>query len=350
MMLDQATQLRRLVEERGAQVLEEGGADALAVAVGTGAVPPSIAPGRVSFAPRSAPLSHAPPRHSSRMQAVGAEPASGQRRIARAIAITSGKGGVGKSNLAVNLAIAIAARGKRVCLIDGDLGLANADVLCSVTPRFTLDDVVHGRCRLGEAIVQAPGSFQLLPGASGVTRMADLTADRQQELLQRLSILERAVDLIVIDTGAGINSTVLSFASAAHTVLVTVTPEPTSITDGYGLIKALIRRAPDVRIEVVVNMSPSIRAGEAVFQRINRVSKAFLNVPLRYAGCIPDDDMVREAVLQRLPFLLLYPRAAASRRVMALGQRLATLYDDPEERPAPGGFFARLLRRVTRRG
>jgi len=342
-MLDQAAQLRRLVEERVAAVATAEPVSAVAVAV-----PPSVASGRVSFAPRPHPLSHAPPKVVAPPPRAGGDGLAAPRRIARAIAVTSGKGGVGKSNLAVNLAIAMAARGKRVCLIDADLGLANVDVLCSVTPKFTLDDVVHGRCRLGEALVQAPGSFQLLPGASGVTRMADLTVERQQELIQRLSILERAVDLIVIDTGAGINRNVLAFAAAAHTVLVTVTPEPTSITDGYGLIKALIRRARDVRIEVVVNMCRSPREAEAVFQRINRVSKAFLNVPLRFGGHVPDDDAVREAVHQRLPFLLLYPKAPASRRVTALGTRLACLYDDPAEPAESAGFFARLLRKIGR--
>lgn len=343
-MLDQAAQLRRLVEERSAAAASDESRGGVVMAA-----PPSIAAGRISVAPSARPLSHAPPK----TLAVPARPIElslpSPRRIARAIAITSGKGGVGKSNLAVNLAIAMAACGKRICLIDADLGLANIDVLCSVTPKFTLDDVVHGRCRLGEAVIQAPGSFQLLPGASGVTRMADLTPERQQDLVHRLAILERAVDLIVIDTGAGINRNVLAFAAAAHTVLVTVTPEPTSITDGYGLIKALIRRAPDVRIEVVVNMCRTAREAEAVFQRINRVSKAFLSVPLRFAGHVPDDDAVREAVHQRLPFLLLYPKSAASRSVTALGSRLARLYDQPAEASDSAGFFARLLRKLGRR-
>jgi flagellar biosynthesis protein FlhG len=342
-MLDQATQLRRLVEARGVVEMKPARAEPARHS------PESISAGLVTAPPRPrAAISHGPPR------AIDFVPRESSpvlpRRIARAIAVTSGKGGVGKSNLAVNLSVALAARGRRVCLIDADLGLANADVLCSVTPRFTLDDVVHERCRLGEALIHAPGAFQLLPGASGVTRMADLTAERQSDLIRRLSILERATDLIVIDTGAGINRNVLSFAAAAHTVLVTVTPEPTSITDGYGLIKALLRRAPDARIEVIVNMCAGAREAAAVFERINRVSKAFLNQPLRFGGFIPEDDRVRDSVHQRLPFTLLYPKCAAARKVIALAGRCATLYDAPAgPDAASAGFFARLLRRSMRK-
>lgn len=322
-MSDQATRLRRLVQ--GSGMADDGGGVGLVV-------PPSVRTGQVSFRPE--------PARPRTVEPVRPAPV----RMARAIAVSSGKGGVGKSNLAVNLCVALAAMRKRVCLIDADLGLANADVLCNVQPRLTLDDVAHGRCRLGEAVLEAPGGFRLVPGASGVTRMADLPLDRQEHLLRKLSILERAMDIIVIDTGAGIHRSVLDFAAAAHTVLVTVTPEPTSITDGYGLIKALTRRTRDVRLEIVVNMCDDAKEGRAVAARIDRVSRTFLNRPVEFAGVVPMDETVREAVRGRVPFALYAPKAPASKAVVVLARHLA----DPDSSPdaASGGFLARFLRRV----
>lgn len=333
---DQAAQLRRLVT-RGDAGYDRGKSPAAVIGA-------KVAVGGDGTDTRRAGHEH-PPSLEERL--VPEELWSGPHRIARAIAVASGKGGVGKSNLSVNLAIALAQRGHRVCLIDADLGLANADVLCNLSPRRTLDDVVHGRCRLGEAILSAPGGFKLVPGASGVTRMADLASDHQSELIRRLSVLERAMDTIIIDTGAGITRGVLSFAAAAHVVLVTVTPEPTSITDGYGMIKALIQRTRDVHVEMVVNMARSMSEAKSVFRRIDRVSRTFLRTPLHFAGAVPDDPIVGEAVRRRTPFMLVAPRSPASKAVVALADHLlalpefATLMREHER--SGSGFFTRLM-------
>ncbi len=214
-----------------------------------------------------------PIARSSRPRPQAAQPAG---RLASAIAVTSGKGGVGKSNIAVNLAVCLARMGRRVCLLDADLGLANADLLCGLTPRLTLEHVVCGRCRLAEAMLLAPGGFRLIPGACGVARLADLGGRQRLALLEQLMGLERVADTVIIDTAAGLSTNVLAFAAAARRVLVATTPEPTAMTDGYGMIKALAARAPGTRVDLVVNMASSRAEAESVFWRMDRVSRTFL--------------------------------------------------------------------------
>jgi len=333
-MSDQATQLRELFE-RGTGMGEAGGTATL--------VPPSRPTGRVSYAPdhRAA----TPPSIPASVFRARPEPV----RLARAIAITSGKGGVGKTNIAVNLAAAMSLLGRRVCLVDGDLGLANADVLCNVQPRLTLDDVVHDRCRLAEALIPTPFGFHLLPGASGVARMADLPRDRQEALIRRVAALERACDVIVIDTGAGIGGPVLAFAAAAHVVLCVATPEPTAITDAYGLIKSLIRREPGGDVRIVVNAARSEVEARGVFRRLDKVSRTFLSHPLGFAGWIAEDSAVREAVRARTPVLALAPRSTASGGLMTIARGIVGDGATGDDTPLSEGILARLLRRVRGR-
>jgi flagellar biosynthesis protein FlhG len=262
-------------------------------------------------------------------------------RLARAIAVTSGKGGVGKSNLAVNLAVCLARLGQRVCLLDADLGLANADLLCGLTPRLTLEHVVCGRCRLAEVMLLAPGGFRLIPGACGVARLADLDSRQRLALLQQLMILERVADTVVIDTAAGLGSNVLAFAAAARRVLVATTPEPTAMTDGYGMIKALTARAPRTQVELVVNMAGSRAEAQSVYRRMERVSRTFLGRPLELAATIPADPAVREAVRHRVPFALYSPDCGATAAVRRLAHRVAGVAAGGPG-PGGGGFFGRL--------
>lgn len=339
-MTDQAAQLRGLME----RVRSVGAGSDVGMKSAVAVLPPSTPTGVVSYGPANGSgLSVAAPTHGRVIR----PPAPRRVKLARAIAVSSGKGGVGKSNLAVNLAVAMSGMGLKVCLLDADLGMANADVLCNLSPRLTLEHVVSGKCRLIDAMLLAPGGFRLIPGASGVTRLADLNSLHRQALLDQLAALERVADVILIDTGAGISANVVGFAAAAHTIVVTTTPEPTAITDGYGMIKSLWSQVSEAHVQVVVNMVGDEAEGEAVFARIDRVSRTFLKKPLMYGGSIPTDPSVAAAVRQRLPFVLHAPDSAATRAVRRLAGKLAGV-DDPSldmddgDHEPPCGFFTRL--------
>ena len=274
---------------------------------------------------------------------------SRSNRIARAIAVSSGKGGVGKTNLAVNLAVAFAARGQRVVLLDADLGLANADVLCGITPRATLEDVVSSDRSLEEVMVAAPGGFRLVPGASGVSRLADMGQMQRRSVLDQLLRLERTTDVLIVDTGAGIGANSMAFAAAAHSILVTSTPEPTAIADAYGAIKTLVARGCREGIKLVVNMAMNEDEARAVHARIDRVSRAFLSTPVEYAGSIPLDPMVPLAVRRRTPLLVSAPDSPAARSISRLARSLSgesAVSDRADQRK---GFLARLAAAIAAR-
>lgn len=243
-------------------------------------------------------------------------------RRGRIVAITSGKGGVGKSSVAVNLAARLAQMGRRVVLVDADLGTANADVLCNVTPANTLAHVVAGRRTLKQTLVDGPGGFSLIPGASGLAQMAALGEYERLHLMQQVQELEREVDLILLDTGAGVGPNVLGFVVASDQQLVVTTPEPTAITDAYALIKTLSRQRRDLHVCVLVNMVRTPQEGRATFERIAAVSARFLSLEPRYAGHLPVDARVATAVRRRVPFVLENPRGGASECISQLAHRL----------------------------
>jgi flagellar biosynthesis protein FlhG len=260
------------------------------------------------------------------------------RRRASVVAITSGKGGVGKSNVAVNLAIALTAAGKRVVLLDADLGLANADVLCNIDLPYNLSHVIARKRELHEVMVTAPGGFKLIGGASGLARMADLTDFDRQRIVESLMAVEHSADTIVFDTGAGISPNVVSFTRAADHVLVVTTPEPTAITDAYAVIKVITKDGLDRRISLLVNQVRSAAEGRMVHERVAKVAKNFLGVNVLDAGHLVMDDHVRRAVLQRVPFLLSAPKCAASFCVTQLAMR----FEQGIAPAADGGFFNRM--------
>jgi len=274
------------------------------------------------------------------------------RARASVIAVTSGKGGVGKSNIAVNLAVQLSTAGKDVILLDADLGLANADVLCNVDLPFNLSHVIARKKELKDVLVRGPGGFRLIGGASGLAKMADLTEFDRQRILESMADLERQADVIIIDTGAGISPNVLSFTRAADHVLVVTTPEPTAITDAYAVVKVLTRStghdgiggvAPDAErhLSLLVNQARSASEGRFVYDRISKVARQFLGVSLHDAGHVAWDETVPNCVRRRTPFLIDSPNCPASRCVAHLAARLqqgVTLV------PRPGGFFQRLNR------
>jgi flagellar biosynthesis protein FlhG len=240
----------------------------------------------------------------------------------RTIAVTSGKGGVGKSNVALNLSILLSATGSRVALIDADLALANLDVLLDLNVHATLAHVIAGQKTLEQIIVDLPSGVQLVPAASGLSRLADLTDFQRAAIVQALSALEADNDIIIVDTAAGIGASVLRFATAADSVIVVTTPEPTSMADGYAVIKVLAQCGYSGQVSVLVNFAAGRQEARATYQRIAAVARQFLHLRVLDAGFVLTDGRVRQAVRRRRPFVLSYPTCPASRCIAALATKL----------------------------
>ncbi len=265
-----------------------------------------------------------------------------QCRRAAVYAITSGKGGVGKSNIAVNLCIQFAAAGKKVVLLDADLGLANADVLCGVDLPHNLAHVIARQKDLRQVMVDAPGGFKLVGGASGLARMADLSDIDLQRLIDTLSELEQENDILVIDTGAGISPNVLSFTRYADHVLIVTTPEPTAITDAYAVVKVMSRVESDRQMSLLVNQARNPAEARVVYDRIAKVARQFLSASVLDAGYVLKDEVVQDCVRRRTPFTLAQPRCAAS---LCVAQLAARLQQGVGAGSAPrAGFFQRMSR------
>jgi flagellar biosynthesis protein FlhG len=237
------------------------------------------------------------------------------------IAVTGGKGGVGKTTIAVNLAASLAARGKQVMLLDGDLGLANVDVFLGLTPRLTLADVLAGNCTLEEILLDAPQGFKVVPAASGIAQLAELDTLTHLGLVRAFGDITSKVDVMVIDTAPGIAGSVLQFSQAAQQVLVVLCDEPASLTDAYALIKILSRDHGVKQFRVLVNQVRGRGLGQALFQRFERVATRFLSVDLDYVGEIPEDAFLRRSIREQRPVVTAYPSAPASVALKTLAQR-----------------------------
>jgi flagellar biosynthesis protein FlhG len=219
----------------------------------------------------------------------------------RVIAVTSGKGGVGKTNVSVNLSAALAAAGERVLLMDADLGLANVDVLLGLSPEFDLQHVINGEKTLDEVVIPGPAGFQLIPASSGVEHMAELTTLQQASLITAFSELKTPIDTLIVDTAAGISGSVVSFAKACQEVIVVVCDEPTSLTDAYALIKVMSTRHGVSRFQMLANMVKDENQGLLLYDKLLNTCDRFLNVGLGYLGAMPFDDQLRAAVKAQQP-------------------------------------------------
>lgn len=240
------------------------------------------------------------------------------------IAVTSGKGGVGKTNVSVNLSCQLARQGKRVLLMDADLGLANVDILMGLRPTRNLAHVLAGECELRDTLITGAFGVTLIPAASGMRNMADLSPAQHARLVQAFSTLEDDYDVLVVDTAAGISDSVVSFSRASQHVLVVITEEPTSLADAYGLIKVLARDAGVQKFKIVCNMVSSDAQARKVFERLCAVTERFLDVHLTLVGAIPRDEFLRKAVARQKPVSELFPATesvqAFSRLAMAATQ------------------------------
>ncbi len=243
------------------------------------------------------------------------------KETTRVIAITSGKGGVGKTTVAINLALAMAEKGKQVMLMDADMGLANVDVMLGLRPTQNLSHVLKGECELEDIIITGPRGIRILPAASGVRQMVDLSAREQGGLIHAFSSLSKQADVLLIDTAAGINSSTMKFCAAAQEVLLVVCNEPASITDAYATIKVLSQDHGINRFRILANMAQSSMEGARIFQKLVDVTEQFLNVSLDLVGTIPYDLNSRKVVQQRRAIFDVLPGSGAARAYRKLADR-----------------------------
>lgn len=249
----------------------------------------------------------------------GREPCESRTRV---IAVSSGKGGVGKTNVAANVAVALARAGKRVLVLDADIGLGNLDVLLGLVPRYTIEDVLSGTRTLDEIAVEGPAGIQVLPASSGVPHLTALTDSQQIIIHEQLEQLAGGMDVLLIDTGAGISANVTSFASSAHETVIVATPEPTSLTDAYALIKVLARQYRERHFKVLVNQAKSRREAAEVFAKLDRAIDQFLHVAVEYVGYIPYDDYVPLAVMRQKAVVEAFPASPAAQAFVKLADQM----------------------------
>jgi flagellar biosynthesis protein FlhG len=250
---------------------------------------------------------------------------------ARVIAITSGKGGVGKTNIVANLGYALSQLGKKVLILDADLGLGNLDVLLGVAPKFNISHVIRGEKCLAEILEEGPGSMRILPAASGIQELTQLTHEQKMQVFTDLDRLIDETDLLLIDTAAGISSNVMDFNVMAHEIIVVVSPEPTSITDAYALMKVLSLKYAEKSCRLVVNMAATPKEAQDVFRQLDLVTDRFLDIHIDYLGCVLRDDKLTRSVKHQRLVSDLYPESRASRCFTDLAKRVAKL--PPGSRP-----------------
>lgn len=241
----------------------------------------------------------------------------------RIIAITSGKGGVGKTNIVANLGFALCRTGKKVLIFDADLGLGNLDILIGISPRYNLSHVLNGDKQLADIIVDGPGNLKILPASSGIQELTQLSDAQKLSLSRAMNSILGGFDILLIDTAAGISSDVLYFNASAQEIMVVVTPEPTSITDAYALIKILSMKYREKNFKLIVNSATSTREADEVFRQLNLVTTRFLDVSVEYFGSVLLDDNVKKGVKKQKVVSEWAPMTQASRSFAALAKKIS---------------------------
>ncbi|MBI1911744.1 MAG: MinD/ParA family protein [Deltaproteobacteria bacterium] len=266
-------------------------------------------------------------------------------KATRVIAVSSGKGGVGKTNSVVNLAVAFARTGKKVLLFDADLGLGNLDVLLGIAPRYNVGHLLSGERTIDEVLVKGPEGILILPASSGVHELTDLGPEERLALASHLESLNADIDIMIIDTGAGISNNVLFFNVAAQEIVVIVTPEPTSITDAYALMKVLFQKHGERTFRLLVNSAKSKKDALEVYRKISLAAERFLNISVDYLGCVLHDENVPKSVIQQKAVMELYPQTKAS---VCFREVADAIWDLPMRKSLKGGmqfFWRQILNR-----
>ena len=278
--------------------------------------------------------------------------AAGLRRLrplrpVQVLAVSSGKGGVGKTSVSVNLAMAMSIAGKKVVLLDGDLGLANVDVMLGLQPSYNMANVLAGECTLDDTLIDAPHGLCVVPASSGKRHMAELTSMQHAGIVQAFSDLRRPLDVLVVDTAAGITDSVITLSQAAQQLIVVVTQDPSSITDAYALIKVLSRGQGVQRVQVLANMVANEAEAHEIFESLRRVAERFLDVTLSYLGSVPQDEWLRRAVRRQRAVIDAYPNCPASAAFTNLAKK-ALAFGSPQGARGHLEFFVeRLVQRTA---
>ncbi len=263
------------------------------------------------------------------------EKGTGKKSMVRVISVTSGKGGVGKTNCVVNLAISFARKGKRVLVFDADLGLCNLDVMLGLSPKYNINHVLRGEKKIEDIIVKGPEGIMVIPAASGIQELTNLSAENRLALTSSMETLDKDVDIMIIDTGAGISNNVMFFNMAAGEIIVVVTPEPTSLTDAYALMKVLMKKHGEKSFKLLVNTAQGDKEGKNIYSIISLVASRFLNVSLEYLGCVVRDEKVSKAVINQRAVMEMFPETAASKCIRGISDKLLSM---PVETTPKGGM------------
>lgn len=276
--------------------------------------------------------------------------------LSRVITITSGKGGVGKSNLAINLAISLSRLGKKVIVLDADFGLANIEVMLGIRPQYNLSDLMFRGRSLSEIITKGPENVGFISGGSGIREMTSLTREQLINLSARLSELDRQADVVIIDTGAGISENVMEFVMSSAEVFLIATPEPTSITDAYALLKTLNNQPEFTRehchIKLIANKVNNEKNGKELFEKLSVVADKFLNISLEYMGAIPSDTNMSKAVMKQQPLTIAYPNSQAARAIDDMARSITAPQGETlvkSKRKGLAGIFSETLKRTLKR-
>jgi len=256
------------------------------------------------------------------------------------ITITSGKGGVGKSNIVVNLSIALQNVGKKVLLFDADIGMGNDDVLMGFYPKYNVFDIIFNNKDIEDVIITGYNGVKLLPGGSGLSKIEELTKEQRDLFLKKLASIQN-VDYILMDTGAGINKTVLAFAACCEELILITTPEPTSLTDAYSLVKAVNHFKLKYKVGLIVNRVLDTREGRVTFSKFKNAVDTFLKIDVEYLGCIKEDKKIIQSVRQQIPFVINYPNCDASKNIIEIARKIQGLTSDNSTNIQ--GFFRKIF-------